>query len=182
MIDLVQASTHVLFALAGASLVSSHSTSAIACALVLAFWISLGTMDIDLHLDVRPFVTSSERVRSCAIDYVPSSSIGSTTGSSRGSSASPSGRRSCGGERMCRPGWSPFRYSSSRFCSSRPSVDPVLVPSGIVERPLPLPMAKNRYAAHRPIWAWFFWIIHVAMAVSLAGGIAALHGALSPAS
>ena len=67
-----------------------------------------------------------------------------------------------------------------RVVASEAGVNHGLVRAGVVERKLPLPMAKNDYGADRPTWALFLTAVHVGMALCLAAGVVSLYRGLLP--
>lgn len=169
------AATFALF-LAVASGLGAASSAArgVHCLLIAGFYVSLGVFFIDLILDVWPGFTTRARLERASRYYVQifeqwvnwgvlvaflTVMIVPVVGYARGWVPVAA---------IAFPVWIGGCICFATFFNQ------VLHRRGVVPSRLPLPVWVNEYSVSSPLWAHFFTIIHVVMAVALGAGLLAV--------
>ena len=144
------------------------------CVLLAGLYVSLGVILVDLFEDVWPGFTTDARVKRASRYYVQifeqwknqgvlagflTVLIGAPLVYSRGEAPLAV---------MSFPIWIGSCLMFATFFNQ------VLFPRGIVTSTLPLPVWVNVYSLKYPLWANFFAVIHLVMAIDLVVGIAVL--------
>jgi hypothetical protein len=165
----------VLFAAATMAAIGQPGGPSIAqCVLLAGLYVSLGVILVDLFEDVWPGFTTDHRVKRASRYYVQVFEEWKNQGVLAGFLAVL-----IGAPLVYTRGEAPMAVMSfpiwvgSCLCFAT-FFNQVLYPRGKVTSTLPLPVWVNVYSVKYPLWANFFAVIHVVMAVALVVGLAVL--------
>jgi hypothetical protein len=144
------------------------------CVLLAGLYISLGVISVDLIEDVWPGFTTRKRLRRASRYYVQIFEEWKNQGVLVGFLIVL-----LGAPYVYSRGEAPLAVMSfpiwvgSCLCFAT-FFNQVLFPRGLVSSTLPLPVWVNVYSVKYPLWANFFAIIHLVMAIALLVGISVL--------
>ncbi|KZS68554.1 hypothetical protein A4G29_09820 [Mycobacterium kansasii] len=157
----------------GVALAADPSSFGLAI-LVGGFWLSLGVIGIDLAQDVWPGTTTHARLAECSRYYVQMfeqwKNIGVLVGFGIVTIGAPIAWAT---ERAAAPVLA-FPLWIGACLAFAVFFNQVLHRNGWSRSRVPLPVSVNQYSATHPLWAHFFTVIHVVMAVALLVGLEGL--------